>query len=119
MNVEKRAGFVDFSASENHLVIVESEVVAELVDDGVADLAPRLRARARDAHDRAAEDRDLVGKRRRDAEDAEQLLVVVDEIEVVVGRLFLDDHGDVLDERRETIGQLVECFFDELPEFVR
>jgi hypothetical protein len=38
--------------------------VAQLVDHGVADLVQRFTAIARDAQDRAAEDRDLVGEHR-------------------------------------------------------
>lgn len=93
--------------------------MSQLVDDRLANLRLRLGARAGHAQDGAAEDGDLVGQRRRDAEDAEELVVLIDEIEIVVGRFFFDDDGDVLDEPRESIGQLVEGLFDELPEFVR
>ena len=93
--------------------------MSKLVDHRIPNLMSRLGAGVRDAEDRAAKDRDLIGKRRRDAEDAEELIIVVDEIEIVGARLFFDDDGDVLDQLRESIGQLVECLFDELPEFVR
>jgi len=92
--------------------------VAELVDDGVANFGARFGVRARDAQNRSAEDRDLIGERRRDAVDAEELVIGVDEIAIVERRFFFDDDGDVFDELRETIRQLVECLFDELPEFV-
>jgi hypothetical protein len=75
-------------------VIVQPEVVSELVDHGVADLVHRVLARAGDAHDRAAEDRDLVGEQRHHVErafgqrhaaiDAEELVLVVLFIVIVV-----------------------------------
>jgi hypothetical protein len=89
------------------------------VDHCLSNLAPRLGARGCDAQDRAAKDRDLIGERWRDAEDAEELVVVIDQLIVIVGGLFLDDDSDVFDKGSETIRQLVECLFDELPEFVR
>lgn len=100
-------------------MIAEAEVVSQLVDDGVAHLTPHLSVRARHAQDRTSKDGNLIGERRRDAEDAEELVAFVDQVPVVVARLVLDDDGDVLDEFREAVGQLVECFFDELPEFIR
>ena len=71
-----------------------------------------------DAKNRSAKNRDLIGQRRRDAKDAEELVAVVDEIEIVVARFIFDDDGYVHDELRESIGQLVEGFGYELLEFV-
>jgi len=78
-----------------------------------------LGVRSCNAQNRAAEDCDLIGKRRRDAVDAEELVTVFDEIEVVERWFFFDYDGYVFYEFRETIRQLVECFGDELPEFIR
>ena len=48
--------------SMGHLFVVEAEVVAELVDDGLANFADGFFACAGDAVDRAAEDRYRVGQ---------------------------------------------------------
>ena len=117
---------------EHHVVIAEAEVVAKLVDDGLANLADDLRAGVGDAEDGTAEDRDLVGEqqhvvraaRHRDAAveteefGAALVSLVVHRFEVVIGRLLLDDHDDVFEELREAGRQLVECFLDELLEFL-
>jgi|GEM_PF-5624562 len=42
-------------------MIVESEVMTELVNHGVADLMARFCARVRDAEDGSAKNRDLIG----------------------------------------------------------
>src|ERR1051326_1909132 len=107
------------SNSVDHLIVVEPSVVAELVEYGVSYFRSHVGARSRDAEDRSAEDRNLIGERRCDAVHAEELVIGVDEIPIIARRFVFDDDGDVLDELRETIGQLVECLFDELPEIVR
>ena len=118
---------------EHHVVIAEAEVVTQLVDHGLANLANDLRAGVGDAEDRAAEDRNLVGEkqhvvraaRHRDAAiEAEKLrpvLVrgVIHRLEVIFGRLLLDDDHDVVEQLREAGRQLAEGFLDELLEFIR
>ena len=105
--------------SIRHLLVAESEHVADLVHHGVADLAHGFAAGRAETQDRAAEDGDL-GRQVRDerpaleeghaAEDAEHLLFVgrVGFVVVLVGRLLLDDHDDVLEvlaEPRRNRGQ--------------
>ncbi len=92
--------------SVGHLLVLEAEHVADLVDDGVADLADGLAARLAEAQDRAAEDGDLGGQARDHvrtveergaAEDPEELLLLGRVgLVVVLGRgLLLDGHDDV------------------------
>ena len=92
--------------------------MAELVNDRVPDLADCLPAIARVSKDRASKNHDLIGERRLRAEDAEELVVVVvEKIEIVIGRLLFDDYRDVVEKRCETLGQLAEGLLDELLEF--
>ncbi len=102
--------------------------MSELVDHRVADLVQRLMPGPRDAKDRSPENRNLVGKHRqhvvraprpRDAAiDTQQLAVfILDEIEILVARLFLDDHGDVVQQLRELRRQRRERFLDDSLEF--
>ena len=44
-------------------------------------------------------------------------MVVVEEIQVLIGRLLFDDHRDIVQKRGESLGQLAECLLDELLEF--
>lgn len=96
----------------NHVLIIQSEVVPQFMDDGLADLAHGLAFRAGDAEDRIAEDHHLIGERRLDAEDAEEL-VGVGEVEVFVGRLVFHDDYDILEEGSEAVGKGVERLTDE------
>ena len=94
--------------------------MAELVDDGIADFADRVAAIARAAQNGPAKDHDLIRQRRMRAKDAEEVVGgIVEEAQILVGRLRLDHDGDILEKRRETLRQLVECLPDELREFVR
>jgi hypothetical protein len=90
--------------------------MAELVNQRLANLGYGFRAVVRDAVDRPAEDRDLVGQQRRvvrafgerdAAIDAEQLVAVAvvafGALQIFVGRLFLDGDDDVLDEVVEAL----------------
>ena len=100
--------------------------MAELVDDSVADLVHRVAAGACDAEDRPAEDGDLIGKVRRAvaalghrdaAIDTEELVrIFVEKVEILAGRLFLDDDGDVVEQGGEPLRQLAERLLDELLE---
>src|SRR5438067_1063564 len=101
--------------------------MAELVNDGVTDLSSRVAARTRYAKDGPTKDGDLIGKTHRivaalghrdTSIDAEELVgTFIEEVEVFVGRLFLDDDGDVVEQRREPLRQLAERLLDELLEF--
>ena len=104
--------------SVHHAFVVQSEVVPQLVNDGLADLAFRLAPIARDAQNRTAKDHHLIGQRRMRAKDAEKLVVVIlEHFQILVGRFGLDEDGDILQELRELRGQLAEGVLDELLEF--
>src|SRR5260221_8836581 len=119
------------SDSIHHVVIPEPEVVSELVDDGFAHLNDDLLPGVADAEDGAAEDRDLIGKHEhvvraagaRDAAvEAEQLAaglvgIVVQYVEIVLGRLVLHDDGHVLDQVGEPFRKAFDGPFHELLEF--
>ena len=75
--------------------------------------------RCGDTKNRSAKDGDLIGERRVVSINAEELVVVFNEIEIVVVRLFFDDDDDIFEQRGKTFGQLIECLLDELPEFKR
>jgi len=115
-----------------HVMVLEAEVMAELVDHGFADLPHCLAARRGHAHDRAAEDRDLVGQLRQHvvsalrhghaAVDAEELVVLVaiaECIQVVVVRLLFDYYRDVLEQVRKLRRERFERLFDEALELTR
>ena len=108
-----------------HLVVLEAEVVAELVDERVLDLLHRFAAVPRVAEDGAAEDDDL-GRERGEhveahlrahgaAENAEQLFVVrcIRQLVVLVGGLVLDGDDDVLETALELGGKLLDGLLDE------
>jgi hypothetical protein len=50
--------------SEDHLIVMQAEIVPQLVNDGVADLTYDFAMAASDAEDRTAKNRDLVRQRR-------------------------------------------------------
>ena len=115
--------------SEDHLVVIEAKVMPELVDDRVADLADDLPAVARNAQNRTAENRNLIGKSGKHVEsalrkgnaavDAEQFIVgrtIVQNLAVFVGRLFFDDDDHVVEQPRKLVRKLFESLFDELVE---
>src|SRR6266545_2107971 len=106
-----------------HLVVAEAQHVADLVDDGVSDLADGLAARLAKAQDRTAEDGDLGGQVRghrvaleegHTAKDAEELLLVgrVRQVVVIVRRLVLDNDDDVLQVLAKVRGNGGEGFLD-------
>lgn len=116
--------------SEDHFVVVKAEVMPKLVDDGLAHLVNDVPAIARNAENRAAKDRNLVGERRQHvkasfrqgnaAVNPEKLVLVrslAKDVAVFVSRLFFDDHNHVVEQRRKLLGQLFESLFDELLEF--
>ena len=100
-------------------MIVQPEVMSELVNHRVANLAMCVSFRCGNAKNRSAKDGDLIGERRVVSINAEELVIVFYEIEVVVVRFFFDDDDDIFEQRRKTFGQLIECLLDELPEFGR
>ncbi len=112
-------------ASVRHLVVAESEHVADLVDDGVADLADGLAARLAGAQDRAPEDGDLRGQAptaaasrskkgtpRKMPKSSSSSGVSVSVV-VLLGRLFLDDHDDVLEVLAKLRGHRRQRLLDE------
>lgn len=118
------------ATSEDHLVVVKAEIMPELVNDGLADLANDLPAAARHAQNRPAKDRDLIGKggehveaalRQSDAAvNAQQLVVrrtLAKDLAVLVSRLFFDDDHHVVEQPRKLVRKLFESLFDELLEF--
>ena len=106
--------------------------MAELVNQRLANLGDGFGAVARDAVDRPAEDRDLVGQQRRvvrtfgerdAAIDSQQLVVVpavaFGALQIFVGRLFLDGDDDVLDEVVEALRKRLQRLLDDPFELVR
>ena len=117
------------ATSEDHLVVVKAEIVPKLVDDRLADLSKGVATVARNAENRPAKDRDLVGERRQHVEvafrqsdaaiDSKELVaggVVAKQFAVFVRRLFFDDDDDVVEQPRKLVRQLFESLFDELLE---
>ena len=120
------------ATSEDHFVVVKAEVMPKLVDDRLADLSHGVPPVSRNAKNRPAEDRDLVGQRRQHVEasfrqrdtaiDAKQLVaggVVAKHFAVLIGRLFFDDDDHVVEQPRKLVRQLFESLFDELLELRR
>lgn len=117
------------STSEDHLVVMKAEVMPKLVNDRLAHLGNDVPAVSRNAQDRTAENRNLVGQRgkhvkaslrQRDAPVDPQKLVVVrsvtKDVAVFLSRLFFDHDNDVVEQPRKLLGQLFESLFDELLE---
>ena len=108
-----------------HVLFVETEVMAQLVDDRVADLADDLPAVRAGAQDRPSVDEDPVGHgrlieavalRQGDAlVEAEQLLVRLHAEGLQVFRigLFLHHHGHVLQQLGEFLGQPFQGLLDQ------
>src|SRR5262249_53324286 len=118
-----RSEEVEADPSVRHLLVSEPEHVADLVDDGVADLADGLASRRAAAQGRPAKDRDLRRQARQGraaveewdaAEDPEELLIVgrVGLLVVLVGRLLLDGDDDVLEIAPELFGDGPERLLD-------
>ena len=72
-----------------------------------ANLSNRFTPVPRDAKDRIAKDRHLIGKRRLDPEDAEELVFAGDVV-ILFGWLVFDDDNDVLKKGGEALGERVE-----------
>ena len=117
------------ATSEDHFVVVKAEVMPKLVDDRLANLANDVAAVSRNAENRTAENRDLIGKRgqhveaavrqRNAAVDPKKLVAgstVVEHLQVLVRGLFFDDDHDVVEEPRKFVRKLFESLFDELVE---
>lgn len=120
------------STSEDHLVVMKAEIMPKLVNDRLAYLGDDVPAAARNAKDRAAENRNLVGQRGKHAEaslrqgdapvDSKQFVVVrsvTKDVAVFLSRLFFDNDDDVVEQPRKLLGQLFESLFDELVELRR
>jgi hypothetical protein len=115
------------ATSEDHLVVVKAEVMPQLVNDRLANLANDLPAASGNAQNRTAKDGDLVRQRGQHvvasfrqanpAENPKQLVVrgsVSKDVAVFVSRLFFDDNDDVVEKSRELFRQFVQSLFDEL-----
>ena len=116
--------------SEDHFVVTKAEVMPKLVDDGLAHLVNDVPAIARNAENRTAKNRNLVGQRGQHvkaslrqsdaAVDPKKLVVsrsFSKDVAVFVSRLFFDHDNHVVEEPRKLFGQLIESLFDELLEF--
>lgn len=114
------------SGSVGHLLVREPEVVSELVDHRVADLANQFPSAPAHPDQGAAEDRDVIrqlaqeeavalgeGDPAIETEEVVFLGVETDGAEVVDGRFVLRDDDDVLEPLPELRGQLVEGLLDE------
>ena len=128
LSAARRDNFNEYS-SEDHLVVVQAEVMPKLVNDRVADLADGLPAAGGDAKNRTAKNGDLVGKGRQHVEaalgqgnaaiDAKELVLVrsvAKRFEIFVGRFFLDDNHDIVQQPGKLVRQLVQSFLDEVLE---
>lgn len=128
ISADKRDGS-QTQRSEDHLMVVEAKVMPQLVNDGLANLAHDLLPAARNTEERSAENRNLVGQRRKHVEaalrkgnaaiDAEQLVVgrsLAQSLAVFVGRLFFDDDDHVVEQPRKLVRKLFESLFHELVE---
>src|SRR6202035_5530565 len=124
-----RRGALDRSVG--HVLFVQPEVVAELVDHRVADLADYLPAVLAVAEDGAAVDGHPVGegqvvrvalRQRHPLVEAEELVLLGIEPEVLQifeGGLLLDDDGDVFQQVGELLRQPVQGLLDESRELLR
>ncbi|CPU66197.1 Uncharacterised protein [Mycobacteroides abscessus] len=87
-------------------------MVRDLVDDGHRHLLDHVLARLADGERRVPEDRDAVGQRARRphvvALRERHPLVEPEQLGVVVGRVVLDEHHDVVHLRRQLLGDEVQ-----------
>ena len=128
LSAARRDNFNDYS-SEDHLVVVQAEVMPKLVNDRVADLADRIPAAGRDSKNRTAKNGDLVRKDGQHVKaslsqgdaaiNAKELVVVrtvAKRFEVFVSRFFLDNDDNIVEQPGKLVREFFQSFLDEVLE---